>query len=276
MKLRFSLLVPLLLLAHGISAEEIFYRLEGVIIQTDDKDVGCSIEVGSEWEHCVGLDSDTEDMAPENSDIGRYPIDSGFAVAGTCRFHDLDATSSNEVVVTNDGGWGDTFEVFTQFTFDNDQEILWVHMFSWLYDTTANMFGSDALPLSPNAMDAANSNYVEISAYDLYNNWYGHVGIVNNYSISTVPCGGVEDLLTYLAAELIALNLHAGISNSLDVKLQAVFDMFTDLKGKKLKSAINHMEAFINEVEAQSGKHIPEEDADHLLDLAEAVLDKIS
>jgi hypothetical protein len=59
-----------------------------------------------------------------------------------------------------------------------------------------------------------------------------------------------------LAARVIELNIKTGISTSLDAKLSAAVAALDDLKAGNDAAALNALEAFIREVEAQSGKQI--------------------
>ncbi|MCK4614696.1 MAG: right-handed parallel beta-helix repeat-containing protein, partial [Thermoplasmata archaeon] len=66
---------------------------------------------------------------------------------------------------------------------------------------------------------------------------------------------------------------HKGTANSLKSKLDTAQKLID--KGNE-KAAINVLEAFINYVEAQKGKKIPESFADELIDWAEALIDDLS
>jgi len=75
-----------------------------------------------------------------------------------------------------------------------------------------------------------------------------------------------------LIDKIVALELPAGIENSLVSKLKNAID---SIQKAQEKAAVNKLEAFINEVEAQRGKKIPEADADALIALAQAIIDLI-
>jgi hypothetical protein len=83
-------------------------------------------------------------------------------------------------------------------------------------------------------------------------------------------------LLYNLINDVVALNLHQGIENSLDVKLSVVMKTLDDLKDNNDVAAINALGAFIDEVEAQSGKKITIEDANDLIDKAQVIIDLLS
>ena len=73
-----------------------------------------------------------------------------------------------------------------------------------------------------------------------------------------------------LIDKIVALELPAGIENSLVSKLKNAID---SIQKAQEKAAANKLEAFINEVEAQRGKKIPEADADALIALAQEIID---
>jgi hypothetical protein len=73
-----------------------------------------------------------------------------------------------------------------------------------------------------------------------------------------------------LIDKIVALELPAGIENSLVSKLE---NAINSIQKAQEKAAANKLEAFINEVEAQRGKKIPEADADALIALAQAIIE---
>jgi len=76
---------------------------------------------------------------------------------------------------------------------------------------------------------------------------------------------GPVDLLLDLEENIVALNLQRGITNSLTSKLYAVMQVLQDENENNDAAAIKSLQAFINTVEAQRGKQIPEADADALI-----------
>lgn len=93
-----------------------------------------------------------------------------------------------------------------------------------------------------------------------------------------VGCGALspQELIGALIAEVIALNLHHGITNSLDAKLDSALDSLQDANENNDVAAINNLNAFINAVEAQRGNKIPEPDADALIALAQSIIDLLA
>ena len=90
-----------------------------------------------------------------------------------------------------------------------------------------------------------------------------------------VPLTPVE-LLEQLMEDVVALNLNVGIENSLDAKLDAVFLALNDLNDNNDQAAISMLQAFITQVEAQSGIRISESDAAALIALAQATIDLLT
>jgi hypothetical protein len=58
-------------------------------------------------------------------------------------------------------------------------------------------------------------------------------------------------MIENLVAIVISLNLHLGISNSLDAKLSSALNALDDLNENNDVAAIDSLNAFINAVEAQ-------------------------
>jgi hypothetical protein len=83
-----------------------------------------------------------------------------------------------------------------------------------------------------------------------------------------------------LVAELLegvgGLELPRGIANSLLAKLDTALQKLEDANEKNDVAAINSLQAFINAIEAQRGKKIPEADADALIAAAQEIIDLLS
>jgi hypothetical protein len=75
-------------------------------------------------------------------------------------------------------------------------------------------------------------------------------------------------LLNNLSAMVASLNLTSGISNSLDAKLQNALQALNAARAGDVISACNRLQAFTNEVAAQSGSRLTEGQAGQLSLLA--------
>ena len=89
--------------------------------------------------------------------------------------------------------------------------------------------------------------------------------------VASAPVPAV--MIGILVEEVINLNIQNGISNSLDAKLDSALSAIDDLNQNNDVAAINSLNAFINAVEAQRGKAITEDEADTLIDEAQAIID---
>jgi hypothetical protein len=72
------------------------------------------------------------------------------------------------------------------------------------------------------------------------------------------------------------MNLHAGLSNSLDAKIEAAIRAKENYNDNNLEGVINALEAFDYAVEAQRGKNITNEQADTLLDLVDQIIQELT
>lgn len=86
---------------------------------------------------------------------------------------------------------------------------------------------------------------------------------------------GCIDTIDDLISIVFDMNLQRGIANSLDSKLQNAKSAMVDLDNGNIGGAINKLEAFINEVEAQRGKEVSDEQAELLILMARNVISLI-
>ena len=84
------------------------------------------------------------------------------------------------------------------------------------------------------------------------------------------------DLATELSENIDTMTLQKGIANSLQSKLDAAIGLLEDGNENNDIAAVNLLEAFINVVQAQSGKKISEADADELIAAAQQLIDLLS
>jgi hypothetical protein len=89
---------------------------------------------------------------------------------------------------------------------------------------------------------------------------------------ATVKVLTASEGILRLIAKVMVLNLHNGIENSLDAKLENALKALDDLNANNDVAAINAIEAFINHVQAQSGDKISVADADDLIYAANNII----
>jgi hypothetical protein len=90
-----------------------------------------------------------------------------------------------------------------------------------------------------------------------------------------VPNVSVVEAIKNLLTLTKSMTLAHGIENSLDAKLQSAISALTAANGMNREDAVNKLSAFINETEAQSGKHITTAEADQLVAAAQAIIARI-
>jgi len=82
------------------------------------------------------------------------------------------------------------------------------------------------------------------------------------------PVSALQQLIDLV----VDLNLQAGISNSLDTKLEAAVRALDDVNQNNDVAAINALEAFIGAVEAQRNVHLSDAEADSLILVAQQII----
>jgi hypothetical protein len=131
-------------------------------------------------------------------------------------------------------------------------------------------------------IDAGDPNFIpELNETDLDGN--PQVVDGDNDGNSVVDMGAYEyrpptpaELILDLADDVMALNLHKGIENSLEAKLNAALAVLEDENENNDIAAVNTLGAFINAVETQRGKKIPEAEADALIAAAQEIIELLS
>ncbi len=96
------------------------------------------------------------------------------------------------------------------------------------------------------------------------------------YARVVVESSDPVELLSGLVQIVVDLNLHHGIENSLDAKLDSALNALDDVNENNDVAAVNTLQAFINAVEAQRDNKIPGADADLLIAGAQAIIDLLN
>jgi hypothetical protein len=126
---------------------------------------------------------------------------------------------------------------------------------------TGPYYGPMTLLILPTSAVTRDANGL-VTAYD-------GTSIVFSTTIVVPPCAA--ERLSFLLAQVAVINANAGIENSLDAKLASILDTLAAAKSNDIATAIAKLDAFINEVQAQSGKQIDAVAAAMLIQLAEDV-----
>lgn len=100
-------------------------------------------------------------------------------------------------------------------------------------------------------------------------------GLTNSFSLFAVGHAvphPAQELIGQLIDDVSALNVRQGIANSLDAKLDRARNALDDFNANNNAAAVNAIAALVEEVQAQRGVQIAEEDADVLINLAIDIL----
>ena len=93
------------------------------------------------------------------------------------------------------------------------------------------------------------------------------------FEVQPDPIKLLEDLSDYI----ISLGLEGiGSGRGLLAKLETAIEKLSDETVENDAAAVNSLQAFINSVEAQSGKKISEDDADALITAAQQIIDMLT
>jgi hypothetical protein len=84
------------------------------------------------------------------------------------------------------------------------------------------------------------------------------------------------DLVTELSESIDTMSLQKGVTNSLQVKLDTALRLLEDGNENNDVASVNILQAFINAVEAQRGRKIPQLDADTLIAAAQEIIELLS
>ncbi|MDH5483489.1 MAG: hypothetical protein OEY22_11540 [Candidatus Bathyarchaeota archaeon] len=87
-----------------------------------------------------------------------------------------------------------------------------------------------------------------------------------------VPVPSPQEAIQDLIDDVQSLNLQQGIVNSLDAKLTNALSALNALNAGQRNDAVNKLNAFINEVEAQRGTKLTNEQADYLITAVQDVI----
>ena len=94
---------------------------------------------------------------------------------------------------------------------------------------------------------------------------------IDNFKIESAPEPTIADLINNVQA----MNLQQGIENSLDAKLTSAQDALNAQDNGQISIAVNKLNAFINEVEAQRGNKLTDAQADELITYAQNLINLI-
>jgi len=117
------------------------------------------------------------------------------------------------------------------------------------------------------AVDSSGNVYVTGWSIGI-STYFDYATVKYSQVLFTTPAEGVSELIKFVES----FNLKQGIENSLDAKLQNALAALDAANAGLRQDAINKMQAFINSVEAQRGNALTDDQADSLVDIANAII----
>lgn len=206
---------------------------------------------GNYWDDYTGIDSDNDGIGdtpydiPGGSNQDRYPL-------GYFR----EPPVANFTYTPAEPKIGDLID-FTDTSTDPDGTII-----SWWWDFGDHYYSDLQNPIHI---------YYTVGTYDVTLTVTDDKGLTDSITVSlivTSPSEEVESLID----DIEAMDLHQGLENSLTQKLMNVLQ---SIGYGWINDAINQLNAFINQVEAQRGKKLTEEQADYLVGGAQSIIDSL-
>ena len=184
------------------------------------------------------------------------------------RYSNSNTLTNNTVYSNNTSGifikWAHNNTIYNNNFINNTTQ-------AYVYGASGNVFN---LPAPSGGNYWSDWTTPDINGDGFVDGLYVFVGGQDNLPW-VIQDGWVTKQIEQLIDEVIELNLHQGISNSLDAKLDVALKALDDLNENNDVGAINALNAFINEVEAQRGNKIFDEHADNLIDAALAIINKL-
>ena len=168
--------------------------------------------------------------------------------------------NSGNVYVTGQSYGSGTYYDCATVKYDTDGNQLWVARYNGpgYYDDIAHAI----------AVDCSGNVYVTGRSWGSSDTSYDYATVKYSPDQITTPAEGICELIKLVES----FNLQRGIENSLDAKLQNARAALVAANAGQRQDAINKMQAFINEVEAQRGKWLTDEQADALIDISNAII----
>jgi len=243
----------------GLAENLITFEMIGVVTSVEGASSG--VVVGDPFVIRLTYDLDTPDSLPDDPMIGGYVYDSPVAAplgfAGTVG--DLAVNSDQaeefEVGIGDNSPEGDMLLAAARFPSPAGKMYIYVMLGEYL---TQTVFTDDSLPTALNIAD-----------WDVA--WFGLRWGDNDVrgDILDIRAVGAQVLLQQLVLEVQDSEIADGVAQSLTKKLDNALAALEAENGEQRADAVHKLAAFIQAVEAQSGKKIDPELAEMLIAAAE-------
>jgi hypothetical protein len=143
----------------------------------------------------------------------------------------------------------------------------------WAADTSPSNFveSDDILPTAPDISLADRTEFIFDIMPEIHT-----VGSIGSWLRDAPFCESAGNLLANLIADVVAMELPAGVSNGLENRLSIAIQILTNPHIPNSTAAIRQLESIANRVERESGKKISEEDAAYLLDKVRQIIEQLN
>jgi hypothetical protein len=282
----FILALTLTLSVMGINqvdAEEVTFEFTATVTRASDSAALTGLQVGDQISGYYTFD-DTDPGAPSSTGdpavFVYQPILDATVFLGQVTLSGLDPTGrfyTNRIVVGDErllsNGAGEdiydvTFAGFASGVECETTEPTAAATFILRADAPSNFIASTDLPkLPPDIALADRFNWVSVSTCRESSDRVSIEGVLTGLTLQS-PQGLLEEL----AALVTEINASAGISKSLDTKLDAALIALDDTNENNDGAALQSMYAFCNSTEAQRGKKLTDEEADVLIEAANSII----
>ena len=269
MKIITFLFVLLVAFSSFVNADEYKFGVEGWLTTIDNQAPGlidCDLLAPPiPYQVCYSIDSDAPDREPSESASNFEPI-SVFVRVGDCEF----ISDGHLYGVDNEGPNGD--EVYLGAWAPIDQNHHW-QIAVWAADTSpSNLVESDdLLPTAPDISLADRTVFIFDILPEIHTD-----GPIGSWLRDAPFCESAGNNLAQLIADVVALELPAGISNGVEARLAIAIEILSNPNIPNLTAAVRQLESIANLVEKQSGKKISEEDAAYLIDKIRQIIEQLS
>ena len=271
------------------TAVEIEYKFEGVVTHVHELIPDGIFSVGDTVSGAFVFDSSlgTVDFLPENPSVGSYAAIHGIRYVSIGSHSYWAIGDLDNVRIWNDftNYWGESTDALGVAIAPLDGETIWRDEYPFLeltpfilefilYDSTLNVFSSDALPGAIPDFGSFDTQMGILGFREWDDLWCSICSV--EFTLTRLSPITIEELLVELVEIVTELNIRNGIATSLDTKLSTALGAIDDLNSNNDSAAIGSLNAFIAAVEAQRGKELSDEEANLLIAKANEIIMRIS
>ena len=269
MKITTFLFVLLVAFSSFVNADEYKFGAEGWLTTIDNQApelIDCDLLVPPiPYQVCYSINSDATDHEPSTSG-GNYIPTSVFVRIGDCEF----VSDDHRYGMDNEGPNGDEVSLGAWAPVDESHH--W-QIALWAADTSPSNFveSDDILPTAPDISLADRTEFIFDIAPEIHT-----AGVIESWLRDAPFCDSASNNLAHLIADVVALELPAGISNGVEARLAIAIEILSTPNIPNSTAVVRQLESIVNLVEKQSGKKISEDEAAYLIDKLRQIIEQLS